>query len=69
MEAADIRRWIVWLLGRYSDAYAHQQYRALEQFFAWLSDEEEFSSPMAKMHAPKVTEKPVPFFTSEELRE
>jgi integrase/recombinase XerD len=67
VEAADIRRWIVWLLGRYSDAYARQQYRALEQFFAWLSDEEEFSNPMAKMRAPKVTEKPVPFFTSEEL--
>jgi integrase/recombinase XerD len=67
VKAADIRRWIVWLLGRYSDAYAHQQYRALEQFFAWLSDEEEFSDPMVKMHAPKVTEKPVPFFTSEEL--
>ena len=59
--------WIVWLLGRYADAYAHQQYRALEQFFAWLSDEEEFSNPMAGMRAPKVTEKSVPYFTSEEL--
>jgi site-specific recombinase XerD len=67
VEAVDIRRWIVWLLGRYADAYAHQQYRALEQFFAWLSDEEEFSNPMARMRAPRVTEKPVPYFTSEEL--
>ena len=29
----DIQRWMAWLLGRYSSAYASNQYRALQQFF------------------------------------
>ena len=29
----DVQRWIVWLLERYSSAYASNQYRALQQFF------------------------------------
>ena len=29
----DIQQWIAWLLGRYSAAYASNQYRALQQFF------------------------------------
>jgi hypothetical protein len=28
-----IQRWMAWLLGRYSTAYASNQYRALQQFF------------------------------------
>ena len=45
--AADVRRWLVWLLGRYSEAYAYQQYRSLQQFFRWLAVEEDLPSPMA----------------------
>jgi site-specific recombinase XerD len=67
VDAQDVRRWMVWLLGQYSDAYAYQQYRALQQFFRWLSAEEELPDPMARLRSPKVTEKPVPFFTSVEL--
>jgi len=26
--------------GRYSDAYGRNQYRALQQFFKWLAEEE-----------------------------
>jgi hypothetical protein len=33
--------WLVWLLGRYSDAYASNQYRALQKFFRWLAGEEQ----------------------------
>jgi hypothetical protein len=60
VDAADVRRWVVWLLGRYSEAYAYQQFRSLEQFFRWLEIEEDLSSPMAKLRPPKVTDKPVP---------
>jgi site-specific recombinase XerD len=65
--AADVRRWVAWLLGRYSEAYAYQQYRSLQQFFRWLAVEEDLPSPMAKLRPPKVTGKPVPFFSSVEL--
>ena len=30
VDKPDIQRWLVWLLGRYSDAYASNQYRALQ---------------------------------------
>jgi site-specific recombinase XerD len=32
----DVQRWIARLLGRYSAAYASNQFRALRQFFKWL---------------------------------
>ena len=46
---------------------ATNQYRALQQFFKWLADEEDLPDPMARLHPPAITEKPVPVFTSEEL--
>src|ERR1022692_1039854 len=61
VDGQDIQRWTVWLLSRYSDSYASNQYRALQQFFRWWADEEELPDPMAKLHPPKVTEKLVPF--------
>ncbi len=69
VDKQDVQRWMVHLLGRYSEAYAYQQYRALQQFFRWLAAEEELPDPMATLRPPKVTEKPVPFFTSVELSE
>jgi integrase len=63
----DVQRWVAWLLSRYSEAYARQQYRALRQFFLWLSAEDEIPDPMARLRAPTVREKPVPFFTTVEL--
>jgi site-specific recombinase XerD len=41
----DIERWMVQLPGRYSQAYASNQYRALQQFFKWLAEEDEFAGP------------------------
>jgi hypothetical protein len=38
----------------YSDSYASNQYRALQQFFRWWVGEEELPDPMAKLHPPKV---------------
>jgi integrase/recombinase XerD len=63
----DVQRWLIHLLTRYSDAYASNQFRALQQFFRWLADEEHLADPMAGLRAPKVREKLVPVFTSEEL--
>jgi site-specific recombinase XerD len=63
----DIQRWIVWLLGRYSDSYASNQYRALQQFFKWWAGEEDLQDPMARLRPPRVTEKLIPVFTCGEL--
>jgi site-specific recombinase XerD len=63
----DVQRWLVHLLTRDSDAYASNQFRALQQFFRWLAEEEQLPDPMTRLRAPKVSEKLVPVFTSEEL--
>jgi site-specific recombinase XerD len=63
----DVQRWLVHLLTLYSDAYANNQFRALQQFFRWLADEEQLPDPMSRLRAPKVSDKLVPVFTSEEL--
>jgi site-specific recombinase XerD len=65
--ADDIRAWTVWLLENFSDSYASNQYRALQQFFKWWSHEEELPDPMSKLSPPTVKEKVVPVFTEEEL--
>ncbi len=52
--------------GRSSDAYAGNRFRALQQFFRWLAEEEQLSDPMTRLRAPKVSEK-LPVLTSEEL--
>jgi integrase/recombinase XerD len=67
VDSQDVQRWVAWLLDSYSEAYAGQQYRALRQFFLWLSAEDEIPDPMARLRAPAVREKPVLFFTSVEL--
>jgi integrase len=55
------------LLGRYSAAYASNQYRALQQSFRWLATEEEIPDPVAGLRPPRVPGKPVPVFTGDEL--
>jgi site-specific recombinase XerD len=63
----DVQRWLARLLTRYSDAYASNQYRALQQFFRWLAEKEQLPDPMARLRAPKISEKLVPVFSSGEL--
>jgi len=63
----DVQEWIAWLLGRYSSAYASNQYRALQQFFKWLAAEENLPDPMAGLRPPLIPEKLVPVFTGDEL--
>ena len=67
VNSRDIQRWMAWLLDRYSSAYASNQYRALQQFFKWLAAEDELPDPMAGLQPPRVTDKLVPVFTSQEL--
>src|SRR5580658_10158456 len=64
----DIQRWMAWLLDRYSTAYASNQYRALQQFFKWLAAEDQLPDLMAELQPPRVSQKLVPVFTSQELR-
>ena len=63
----DVQEWMAWLLGKYSDAYAGNQYRALQQFFKWLAAEEDLPDPMAGLQPPHVTAGLVPVFTGTEL--
>ena len=65
--SCDIQQWMAWLLGRYSTAYASNQYRALQQFFKWLAVEDLLPDPMAGLAPPRVTDKLVPVFTAGEL--
>jgi hypothetical protein len=67
VDSQDIQHWMTWLLDRYSNAYASNQYRALQQFFKWLAAEAGLPDPMAGLQSPPVTEKLVPVFTGEEL--
>jgi integrase/recombinase XerD len=65
-----IQEWTVTLLGRYSDSYASNQFRALQQFFKWHATEdpdEPRPNPMASLKPPKVADKLVPVFTEDEL--
>jgi integrase/recombinase XerC len=73
-DVAEIRRhhiesYIEHLLATRTPATANNRYRALQQFFAWLVDEEELpSSPMARMKPPLVPERPVPVLDDDALR-
>lgn len=63
----DVQEWIVWLLDRYSAAYASNQYRGMQQFFKWLAGEDEIPDPTAGLKPPHVPDKPAPVVTGEEL--
>ena len=64
----DIERHIVSLLARYSDSYASNQFRALQRFYAWLSDEEQIANPMAGMTGPSIGDKTVPVLSDDDMR-
>jgi site-specific recombinase XerD len=63
----DVEEWMVWLLGRYSAAYASNQFRALQQFFKWLAAEDEIPDLMAGLRPPLVPDQPVPVFNGDDL--
>ena len=53
VDGQDIQRWMVQLLERYSNAYASNQYRALQQFFKWLAAEGRATRPDGQAAAPR----------------
>jgi site-specific recombinase XerD len=56
------------LLARWKPATAHNRYRALRSFFAWLVEEGEIrESPMARMKPPRLPDAPPPVLTAVEL--
>jgi integrase/recombinase XerD len=70
VKAKHVQEWIITLLGRYSDSYANNQFRALQQFFKWHATEdpdEPRANPMASLKPPKIGDKLVPVFTDDEL--
>jgi site-specific recombinase XerD len=55
--------------GQVAPATLSIEYRALQQFFRWAVDEEEIAaSPMDKMAAPRVPDKPVPVVSEDQFR-
>ena len=70
VKAKHVQEWIITLLGLYSDSYANNQFRALQQFFRWHATEdpdEPRANPMASLKPPKIGDKLVPVFTGDEL--
>lgn len=70
VRAKHVQQWTVVLLGLYSDSYANNQFRALQQFFKWYATEdpdEPRPNPMANLKPPKLGSKIVPVFTDDEL--
>jgi integrase/recombinase XerD len=70
VRAKQVQEWTVTLLGRYSDSYANNQFRALQQFFKWHATEdpdEQRPNPMTGLKPPKIGDKLVPVFTDDEL--
>jgi site-specific recombinase XerD len=64
----DIEAYLGALLARWKPATAHNRYRALRVFYAWLEDEGEVPvDPMVKMKPPTVPEQPAPVLAEELL--
>ncbi len=69
IEAAHIEKFIGDLLATRSSATANNRFRALQQFFSWLHEEEHiFENPMARLRPPHVPEKPVPVLEVADLK-
>jgi integrase/recombinase XerD len=68
--ARHVQEWVTILLGRYSDQYANNQFRALQQFFKWYATEdpdEPRPNAMANLKPPKLGDKLVPVITADEI--
>lgn len=64
-----VRDWLAHVVETRSPATAAVRFRSLRPFFNWLIDEDEIDvSPMAKLKAPSVPEKPVTTLSIEQVR-
>ena len=65
----DVEGYLGAVLARWKPATAHNRYRALRVFYAWLEDEGEVhTDPMRKLKPPAVPEQPAPVLTAEVLQ-
>jgi len=65
----DVEGFIAHLLENRSPATANNRFRALQQFFGWLVEEEHIAtSPMAKMKAPHIPEDPVGLLSETQIK-
>jgi len=66
---AHLETWLGELLDARSAGHASNQYRAVQQFFKWLTAEEEIpANPMTGMVPPKVEERLAPVLSDDQLR-
>ncbi len=65
----DVEGFITDLITRLSPATASVRYRALQQWFKWMVEEEELDrSPMERMKPPHMPESPVPILSDDQLK-
>jgi len=70
VKARHVQQWVTTLLADYSDSYANNQFRALQQFFKWYATEdpdEPRPNAMANLRPPKIGDKLVPVISDDEL--
>jgi site-specific recombinase XerD len=69
VDRAAIEDWIGSLLETRSAATANNRYRAIQQWFAWMMEEDELiESPLARMRPPQVPEQPTEVLSVEQIR-
>jgi len=67
---AHIETWVGHLLETASASTANNRYRAIQQLFKWLVDDEEIdTNPMARMSPPKLEEKLVPILSTTQIKQ
>jgi site-specific recombinase XerD len=68
VEKRHVEEFIAHLAATRSAATASVRYRALQQWFSWMADEDEIPAhPMARMRPPIVPEQPVPVLEPEQI--
>ncbi len=69
VDRAAVEDWIGSLLETRSAATANNRYRAVQQWFAWMVEEDELPvSPLAKMRPPQVSEQQTEILSVEQIR-
>lgn len=71
----DFRRFVVWMQEeartrkgkRFSEGYISNQFRALQQFFAFLEEDCDIKNPMSGVRPPKVHAPKVPVITEDQI--
>lgn len=66
VKKSHIRQHIAFIMQDHTAAYANNQYRALQQFFRFLENDEDIKNPMTGMKPPNVPEKLVPVISNGE---